>query len=97
MSEPKFTPKPWKVYTAKAGHKVIGIGDANGEGITDSGFGVWRGGSAEAEANAHLISAAPDLYEALRDLVRTGGDDHMPGYWEAAEAALAKAEGRSDG
>ena len=32
------------------------------------GFDV-RGGDATAEANAHLVAAAPDLYEALKELI----------------------------
>jgi hypothetical protein len=58
----------------------------------------------EAEANAHLIAAAPDMYEALKtfvaeyvDLVESGD----AGFWDpekeakviAARSAIAKAEG----
>lgn len=58
-----------------------------------------------AEANAHLISAAPDLYEALkevtalladqRDFVLNNGSPEEYAAVDAARAALAKAEGRS--
>ena len=41
-------------------------------------------------ANANLIAAAPDLYEALADLVYA--HEGQPG-WGAARAALAKARG----
>ena len=42
------------------------------------------------EANANLIAAAPDLYEALADLVYA--HEGQPG-WGAARGALAKARG----
>lgn len=52
---------------------------------------------AERDANAHLIAAAPDMYQALKDLVSadrdTLNDDASP-IWGQIAAALAKAEGR---
>lgn len=53
--------------------------------------------SEEMAANAQLISASPDLYEALNALVRHANCE--PGQiteelWEQAEKALQKAEGR---
>jgi hypothetical protein len=44
-----------------------------------------------ARANARLIAAAPDLLAALKYLLELGGDDDRR---IAAEAAIAKAEGR---
>ena len=67
MSE--HTPGPWKVFTTKDGTKVIGIGELNGAGIADCGFGIWRGNSKEALANARLIAAAPET-AAERDRLR---------------------------
>lgn len=50
----------------------------------------------ECEANAHLIAAAPELYEALESLVRcideTRGSNANDAL-HAAETALAKARG----
>lgn len=44
-----------------------------------------------AVANARLIAAAPEMLEALKRLcLGDGADDD----WKAAEAAIAKAEGR---
>ena len=43
----------------------------------------------ELIANAHLIAAAPDLYEALHDLLACGGKREVA----VAEAALSKARG----
>ena len=45
----------------------------------------------DAEANARLISAAPDLYEALSAAVEVHGDGYSWG--PAARAALRKARG----
>lgn len=56
------------------------------------------GSPEEAYANARLIAAAPDLYEALKDVLKHGGStsgEWVPEqYYKAAEAALAKAEGK---
>ena len=65
----EHTPGPWRVFTTKDGTKVIGIGELNGAGVADCGFGVWRGGSKEALANARLIAAAPET-AAERDRLR---------------------------
>jgi len=61
---------------------------------------------AERDANAHLISAAPDMYEALKGFVAkldtailVEGDhptSHLADELRAALAALAKAEGRDN-
>lgn len=69
MSEAKHTPGPWRVFIAKGGHAIIGIGELTGEGVADCGFGVWRGGSEEAMANARLIAAAPELLEAAQTVL----------------------------
>lgn len=51
----------------------------------------------EAQANARLIAAAPELYAALRAMVDWWNEDggSMDGCIRTAEAALAKAEGRT--
>ena len=104
MSEPKFTPGPWEVKRA--------LRDT--DGACDYGVGADVGGKklciAEtfgrvdvnvyppAEANAHLIAAAPDLYGALKAMADRwepdcfGTDRAM---WEDARAALAKARGEA--
>ena len=52
----------------------------------------------ENRANARLIAAAPELLDVLRKLVRLEADGRAERessieYWEAARAAIAKAEG----
>lgn len=52
--------------------------------------------AAETTANAHLITAAPDLLQALRDLLRetNGGGKPCAGVWiNNACEAIAKATG----
>lgn len=51
---------------------------------------------AEAQANARLIAAAPDLYEVLRLIAdSTAVLNHLdPEYLQAISEALAKVEGR---
>jgi hypothetical protein len=96
MSE--FTKGPWK-YNEKL-FRVIG----SGQGIVDMHFGSSAYVS-EMSANAHLISAAPDMYEALAGAIRIVDlwyaefvDDEHAGETEALgimrnsfESALAKA------
>lgn len=87
----KHTPGPWvKVNCSLLGSDKQEVIAANlGLGLgADSGDGVRL-------ANARLIAAAPDLLEALRDLISAEG---LPeGYAdrkaliEAARAAIAKA------
>ena len=51
----------------------------------------------EAEANAHLISAAPDMYEACKDaldLLQSCGDEHTR-IAERLKQAINKADGKS--
>ena len=49
------------------------------------------------EANARLIAAAPDLLEALTELVvQREGHYSTQTAWEIARAAIAKAKGGSD-
>ena len=53
MSESKFTPGPWYV---------------DGTFVTnDEDLDICSMGDVAWEANAHLIAAAPDLYEALKN------------------------------
>lgn len=56
-------------------------------------FGDVRGGPDVALANAKLLNAAPDLLEALRGVLRVA--DRKTDEFDAARAAIAKAEGRS--
>lgn len=101
MSEtPKFTPGPWQRYERTDGGFVI----TTQKGLTPAALAniVFRRDLHEFAANAHLIAAAPELYEAL-EMVRDADEDcrkdGLPRTPDIARAtidrALAKAEGRS--
>jgi hypothetical protein len=94
------TPGPWKVFTSTDGQKLIGVGATNGQGITDSDFGIWSWDDPEGKANALLIAAAPDLLAALKRLLAGSykNDAHkQPCGCPVCESysVVAKAEGRS--
>lgn len=95
------TPGPWTKVNGELfgphGRRVL---------VSDSGIGVVCGSNPdpEHEANARLIAAAPELLEALRDLLRAVGragyDDADSGELfeldsaaEEARAVIAKATG----
>jgi hypothetical protein len=83
----QHTPGPWKL-----GDDAL-IEDA--EGMPFAGA-FWDDEDIPQEvsiANARLMAAAPDLLEALKDMIGrcTGADTYFP----EAVAAIAKAEGRT--
>jgi hypothetical protein len=95
----KHTPGPWKVFMTTDGRKFLGIGEVNGNGITDSGFGIWNWDEPEALANVHLMAAAPDMLAALKQTLAVveniaASDEHYE-IASAGRAAIAKAEGRA--
>lgn len=103
------TPGPWKLVDdgtvrSKAFGKSDMMGDYLGVIVCDlkagTGSPVWPSvarahSQPEAEANARLIAAAPDLLEALEELYKAGPDCEGGPLGEAyrkARAAIAKAE-----
>ena len=102
-----FTPGPWRVY---ASHPSV---YADGQGSiailsTRNGFqkGTSPRGKSQAIADANLMAAAPEMYEALRVLaekfpILLAGLGNSPDvvesniYVKNAVAALAKAEGKA--
>lgn len=116
MSETRFTPGPWaidpKVHVS-AGHGEFDIiapdGDDDPWNIARTFGGIGEDGESEPKANAHLIAAAPELYEALENVLsdivdyeRANNLSPAPGRedcWQSvtnARAALAKAAGRTE-
>jgi hypothetical protein len=94
MEKQQPTSLPWHVDTSQVDKaRVFYISTADNDTIaTTEGF------SPEDEANAHLISAAPELLAALKSIIdaKTDANGETPeisSYLaEAARAAIAKAE-----
>jgi predicted adenine nucleotide alpha hydrolase (AANH) superfamily ATPase len=101
----KFTPGPWK-YVATSDSQLIQqtrtdllVAEVAQDETYDEAADV-----AEAEANAHLIAAAPELFEALTKILKHVEDMELERkgnqctlchtYRMIGHAALAKAEGR---
>jgi hypothetical protein len=91
MSDTKFTPGPWQIYK----ENVMGVGDIAGVRTSDR----WVVPRLNLNINdLNLIAAAPELYDALRELLsRVANDKDCHAYWcdaqEQAIKALAKARG----
>ncbi|MGN8346324.1 hypothetical protein ACLEJQ_22245 [Pseudomonas sp. SMV71] len=107
MTEHKHTPGPWvrcstapKIIMSGSfidGHQGYMVGSVTGN--DNSGY---YASEQEAEANAKLIAAAPDLLEALeylkRELILSDVDldyieSHFRPWLNKAESAVAKARG----
>lgn len=105
-AEKAHTATPWKIFRTKTG-VYIGVGDKDGQGILDAGFGVWSDG-AEREANAsfavlavnchdELVAALEDCAEILFHLGTAGKnpsqDEAIDAVRERARIAVANATG----
>lgn len=105
---PNWSPSPWEAIAGTEHHGPYVV-CSSGLTVCDlytmskpGAFSVRNGGDSvpirfpDAADNAHLIAAAPDLYEALAQMFdrwepdTAGADRRM---WEEARAALAKARG----
>ena len=100
MSERKWTPGKWSVYEVERETYWPGI-DAGRTSIVVWGDqqennGVQGDTLEEAKANAQLIAAAPNLYEALENLANAcqNADDSYQWVAEAFDV-LAKARGET--
>ena len=114
MSKPKFTPGPWYrkdhlIYRRPIYEMYEHGGWVAGEKPIANVFKGWEENGYPVEANARLIAAAPELLEALEDLIYTASrlwDEVKPikdtdaitathPIIEAAKFALAKAKGET--
>lgn len=105
MSEPKFTPGPWRV--CRSNEDFDGPFYALDDDDYERPINAIRSKSETVacahdlfefdEANANLIASAPDLYEALEDLLYQAKFSESEGGWDfkQARAALAKARGEA--
>ena len=99
-----WTPGPWKVEEPFVSIGCWDIKNNEGNEVTK----IWAKGSNHAKANAHLIAAAPEMYEALKDVLsylpardgkRVPGDpdgDVQLMIANKIKQAFAKAEGRQE-
>lgn len=102
MSPTRFTPGPWTVLDGSSGllieQRVRLVDFDNGVRPLHVAFiATSLTPSPRAEANAHLIAAAPDLLDALKELEATfrGTSDIARLVQRITRAAIAKAEGRA--
>lgn len=101
----EHTPGPWMVEesTPGDGHHFIKAQDGTFVVFPDDGWNESYRNYEERLANAHLIAAAPELYEALKHLcneitlqrvLRDQNNLYESKAHELAVAAIMKAEGR---
>ena len=97
MAESKHTPGPWTLgtgsqtgtgYAVCAGPQILAT-------VNGFGYPLDIGHAPESDANAALIAAAPDMYEALQGALYylTRANDES-GIVPKIRAALARTEGR---
>ena len=117
MSEPKWTPKPWR-YEPGGGHapdQIVGSDLIAIGGWPEPDGTIFRASYSERvcenlgnpdlpgpAANIALITAAPELYEALEELGMyvieiLGAPNGDPLPLVKAYAAMAKARGETEG
>jgi len=89
MSEAEFTKGEWIVLD---GAFVYALNDdgVNQFDLTIQGHGDKGASDNELQANAHLIAAAPELYDFIEDLSQNSEDVTQR---EEAKRLLAKARG----
>ena len=93
MSAPKWTPGPWRI----ADEDFVFNSSWESTSLVATTIGYCPDhlpSSKERKANISLISAAPDLYDALSSI--ENDDGRIPSkIWEMRNDALAKARGES--
>jgi len=104
MSETKFTPGPWIQAGPSFGEPKMKFAnsvipdrddDEYPDDICEMPFPYY---DEEQEANAQLIAAAPELYDALNAMLTHMGmdeDEFTKVTFDQARAALAKARGEA--
>jgi hypothetical protein len=88
----KFTPGPWRTID---GDSVVNVVGPEGQPIAaTTSKAYYERHDAEDKANARLISAAPEMCDALRAVCGVyEGHEDVPLFVRKARAALAKATG----
>lgn len=100
MTAPKFTPGPWLLDVGFDGsgdfNQYWQVHDGSDAVVCSTSFCM----AGNKEGNAHLIAAAPDLYEALKSCLNfmENTESELGFSLESADqarAALAKARGEA--
>lgn len=98
MAQAQHTPGPWFARKNTAGYYDISIGDADySPSFATAHHNPYAQVDADAlDANARLIAAAPEMLDALRQMVVNSKGDRKEyrDCHKKALAAIAKAEGR---
>lgn len=96
----QHTPGPWSTKEANDGGGDVGICAPDVSNVVAECFADMRYAGecnrAESRANANLIAAAPDLLEALSQIIEQ--DDyasHRPAVYAKAVMAIRKARGEA--
>lgn len=92
---PKHSRGPWKRHDDETYTEIL---DKEGWLVADV---FLEPICKEGNANANLIAAAPDMYEALKELFKLLEGDKAPkwraiAFYDIAKKALAKAEGKEE-
>ena len=106
MRDTKFTPGPWSQVPQSNGSVMIARRYETGKQLSPHGLRLVcnvlvRGSSmSEDDANAHLISAAPEMYEVIEEIAEmkiADCDAHDAANYmrDAARALLAKMRGEA--
>lgn len=100
MSEAKFTKREWAVITEPESERYLTTVDCGGVmqlNVITSATDITFAESFERRANAHLIAAAPEMYEMLEKIhdSMAGNGEYGEFYYDVKEL-LAKARGEND-
>lgn len=97
MSEAKFTPGPWVVAASRGGFCDVKWGEQSigGLAFARKGYDCQFHIRGISPPDAHLIAAAPELYEALQACLDHGSMTGHDFVIEQAHSALAKARGEA--
>lgn len=87
----QFTPGPWIENADETVERLNAVIGLDGQVVCDN---VYGDGKEEAAANMRLITAAPELLEALKELLEWTYDTSKTAPRVKAQKSIAKAEGR---
>lgn len=96
MNNSKHTPGPWRFDLDFDVQSVTGYPIAHAKFPSRSNSIRQPGKKLEQEANARLIAAAPELLEALKNMINHVGHAPDDPLFNAAKGVIAKAEGRDE-